>query len=82
MERENLAEAISVLLALYGPESGYLEYKEGSGTDPGNDFDKVLELGWVSRTDQGGPWRKVEITPKGIELVERLFQVTGVPIEI
>ena len=80
MNRENLAESISVLLALYGPESGYLEYKEGSHEDPGDNFDSAIALGWVTKTDTGGPWRRVEVSPKGIEMVEGIFKLTGVKV--
>lgn len=82
MNQEKLSEAISALLALYGPESGYLEYKEGSHSEPGNEFEECIKLGWVKRTDQGGPWRRVEITPGGIEMVKRIFLTTGVPVDM
>lgn len=80
MNREKLAENVSVLLALYGPESGYLEYKEGSHSDPGDNFDGAIALGWVVKEDHGGPWRRVKMTPKGLELAEKVMQATGIEV--
>ena len=80
MNREKLADAISTLLALYGSESGYLEYKEGSQSDPSGNLDEAIALGWVTLTNQGGPWRRVEVSPQGIELVEQIFQITRIEL--
>lgn len=80
MNREDLARVVSVLLALYGPESGYLEYKEGSHEDPGDEFDEALALGWVVKRSEGGPWWRIDVSSKGIEVVERIFEATGVEL--
>jgi len=80
MYQEDLIHVVSVLLSLCGPEAGYLEYKEGSVEDPGGEFDEALALGWVVKESEGGPWWRINVSPKGTELVEQIFKATGVEI--
>jgi hypothetical protein len=77
MNREELSEDLPVLLALHR-DSGHLEYKEGTSNDPGDLYDRIIAVKWVEKTDEGGPWRRVSITPEGFVVIDRVFQATGV----
>lgn len=79
MTREDLALELSILLRFYSSESGFLDFKEGSPEEPG-DYDVVIDLGWVAKTDEGGPWRRLSITPAGEAMIERMLGVTGVEL--
>ena len=71
---EPMAENVTILLHLYR-EEGVVEYKEGSSSEPSEEYDKIIALGWAKRTDQGGPWKRVQLTPGGEQMVERILQV-------
>lgn len=77
MTREEFAEDLPILFNLHRKDSGYLEYKEGSSDDPGDDYDRLAAVGWVKITDQGGPWKRVSVTPEGEALIERVFHAAG-----
>lgn len=79
MTREDLARELSILLYLYGAESGYVDFKEGSDGEPG-DYDVCIDLGWIVKTDEGGPWRRLSVTPAGEAIIERVFGVAGVEL--
>lgn len=79
MTREDLALELSILLRFYSAESAFLDFKEGSAEEPG-DYDVVIDLGWVVKTDEGGPWRRLTLTPEGEALVERIFGVTRIEL--
>jgi hypothetical protein len=81
MTREDLAHELSVLLNLYSEESGFISFKEGSSSEP-CDYDVVIDLGWVTKTDEGGPWRKLALTPKGEAMIEDFFRVTGLSVTL
>lgn len=78
MTREDLARELSVLLHLY-VEDGYINFKEGSDEEPG-DYDVVIDLGWVEKTNEGGPWRRISVTSAGSAMIERMLGVTGVEL--
>jgi len=79
MTREDLALELSILLHFYSAESGFLSFKEGSDGEPG-DYDVCIDLGWIVKTDEGGPWRKLSITPAGEAMIERVFGATGIEL--
>jgi hypothetical protein len=79
MTREDLAHELSILLHFYSAESGFISFKEGSDEEPG-DYDVVIDLGWVVKTDEGGPWRKLTLTPEGEAMIEQIFGATGVAL--
>lgn len=79
MTREELAKQLAILLNFYSEESGFLEFKEGSAEEP-DDFDVVIDLGWVVKTDEGGPWSKLTLTPEGNAMIERVFGVAWVDL--
>lgn len=78
MTREDLAQQLSILLHLYG-EDGYIDFKEGSDDEPG-DYDVVIDLGWVTKTNEGGPWRRISVTPVGEAMIARILGATGVEL--
>lgn len=71
---EEMAENVTILLHLYRGD-GFVEYKEGSPEEPSEEYDKIIALGWAKRTDQGGPWKRVSLTPEGEQMVERILGV-------
>ena len=75
MNREEFLEDLPLLFGLHR-ESGGLEYKVGGSDDPGDSYDRLIAVGWVKLTDEGGPWRHLTITPEGEALIERLFQAS------
>lgn len=79
MTREDLAIQLSILLGFYSRESGFLDFKEGSTEEP-DDYDVILDLGWVVKSDEGGPWRRITLTPEGEEMVEQVLKATGVEL--
>jgi hypothetical protein len=79
MTREDLAHELSILLHFYSAESRFLDFKEGSAEEPG-DYDVVINLGWMMKTDEGGPWRRLTLTPEGEAMVERILGATGVAL--
>jgi hypothetical protein len=76
MNRKEFLEDLPILFDLRSG-SGHFEYKEGSPDDPGDSYDKIIAVGWAKITDQGGPWKRVEVTPEGDAMIERLFQAAG-----
>jgi|WetSurMetagenome_2_1015567.scaffolds.fasta_scaffold248175_4 hypothetical protein len=79
MTKEDLARELSVLLHFYGAESGFLDFKEGSDDEPG-DYDVVIDLGWMVKTDEGGPWRRLTLTPEGDKVIERILGSAGIEL--
>jgi len=79
MTREDLAEQLSILLHFYSVKSGFLDFKEGSSEEP-DDYDVIIDLGWVVKEDEGGPWRRITVTPEGEALIKRILGVVGVEI--
>jgi hypothetical protein len=80
MTREELAEQLSILLSFYA-KFDFLDFKEGSDKEPG-DYDVVIDLGWMVKTDEGGPWRRLTLTPEGEAIIERILGATGVALTL
>jgi hypothetical protein len=76
MNREEFIEDLPALIDLY-KDSCYREYKEGSTEDPGNTYNRLIAIGWVKLTDEGGPWKRVTVTPEGEALIDRLIHAAG-----
>lgn len=81
MTREDLAEQLSILLHFYSAKSGLIDFKEGSSKEP-DDYDVIIDLGWAVKVDDGGPWRRITITPEGEEMVEQILRATRVDLTL
>jgi len=77
MNREEFVEDLPVLFNLDRMDPGHLDYKSGSSDDPGDIYDRLAAVGWVKITDEGGPWKRVEVTPEGRAMINRLFHAAG-----
>lgn len=79
MTREDLSEQLSILLHFYSAESGFLDFKEGSREEP-NDYDVVIDLGWIKKEDEGGPWRRLTLTTEGEAIIDRVLRASGLAV--
>lgn len=75
-DRAQLASDLSALLHLFG-DSGYVDFKEGC--EGPEDYQGALKLGWVSKSDEGGPWRRISLTLEGMTLAEKIFNLVENP---
>jgi hypothetical protein len=75
-DRAQLASDLSALLHLFC-DSGYVDFKECH--EPAEDYSGALKLGWVSKSDEGGPWRRISLTIEGMTLAEKIFNLVESP---